>query len=157
MGLDLRITGSDKLAFLGRQLRAEGSKGLGKEMGRALRGTMGPLRAEIRAEASDVMPESGGYRGVFVPSLRYRTQISTSSTRARVTHKTHADGKGERRDVGSLNRGVLRHPVFGRRRRAWATTTIRAGFWSRPTDRLMPQISARMGQVLDDFIARLKG
>lgn len=170
MGLDIRLTGADELHRLSRQLRDTADKGLGKEMARGLRRAVEPLKRDVRAEAGRVMPHGGGYAGVLVPALRFRTDVRAGARVAKVVFKTHADGTKQRRDVPKLNAGILKHPVYGRSRKLkrgrragtsvpnpWATTTIRAGFWSRPVDSSSRDVTAEMVKVLDAVAAKLAG
>lgn len=164
----VELRGADQFQALARQLRAAGAKGLGREMAAGLRKATAPITRAVDAEAGQVMPNRGGYRRALTGSLRHRTEVRTTAVRASVKVRTYADGTGSRRDVPALNKGQLRHPVYGRSRKLrrgpkagsiranpWAVTRIRAGFWDRPTARAMPAAQAEMAKVLDDVAARL--
>lgn len=173
MGFEVRVTGDDRLRRVARALKTIGDTGLGKQMGKGLREASKKLRTDIRAESAEVMPHRGGYQAVLTPSLRFRQQVKEARTTARVVFRTHADGAHNKRDVPRLNRGQLRHPVYGRSRRRvwsttgkripggqlianpWATTSIQAGFVDRPVDRLGPEIKKRMNEVIDQVAAQL--
>jgi hypothetical protein len=170
MGFDVRVSGGDDLRRVQQRLREVGDKGLGKQMGKAIRRAVAPLRPAVVAEAGKVMPEGGGYRAVLVGSLRVRTQIRETRWSADVTVRVYGDGKTERRDIPRLNRGQLRHPNppgrFRRRkwtvtkprkripggqvvRNDWSTTKIRSGFVDRPADRLGPDMTRQIRAVVD--------
>lgn len=164
MSLQVSLGGIDQFQALARQLKAVGAKGLGREMAAGLRKATQQVGRAVDAEAGRVMPNRGGYRGELTRSLRHRTEVRTSGTQARLRMRTFADGQAQRRDVPSLNRGVLRHPVYGRFRRGrggrraanpWAVTRISAGFWDRPTAEAMPAAQREMGRVLDAVAAKL--
>jgi hypothetical protein len=70
----------------------------------------------------------------------------------------------------ALERGILRHPVFGRSRRLklgtragtiignpWAVTTIRSGFHERGTANAMDAAQAALAEVVEDYAGRLAG
>lgn len=161
--LAVRIDGAARLRQVAADIRATGNEGLGRQMSRALAGTTKPISAAITAEAMRVMPESGGYRAVLSKSLRYKTSQRTAGRTAQLKLITYADGTGERRDVESLEKGELRHPVYGRSRTVrgqrvpspWAVTRIRPGFHERGTKGAGDEAEQRLGAVLDDFAERL--
>jgi hypothetical protein len=166
MDLDLRIRGHAQLRAVAAQIKAIGDKGLGREMAKRLRETTEPIKAAIRTSAEATMPASGGYRATLSQSLRWRLQVRSGAQIANVTLTTTADGVKEKRDVGRLEAGQLRHPVFGRSRklksgttvsRPWSTTKIKPGFHKRGTDKAGELAEQAMGEVLDDLAARLAG
>lgn len=148
MGLEVRVTGGRDLFAVSRALRNIGDKGLGKQMGKALQDASKELRPAIKKSAAQLMPHSGGYAVVLSKSLRFRQNVQTSRTTARIVFKVHADGRKERRDIPSLNRGRLRKPLYGNRN-YWYSQRVRPGFVDRPVDRLAPDIARRMNAVVD--------
>jgi hypothetical protein len=164
VSLEIRIEGAATLHRVAAQMRAEGRKDLGRAMGTALSRAADPVKVSIRAEADEVMPSRGGYKAVFSKSLKFRLERRNGQQSATVQLITYASGKAERRDIGALNRGNLRHPVFGRGRRLgngsrsanpWAVTSIRAGFHKRGTDHAMAEAQKQLSQVIHDYAQRL--
>jgi len=163
MSLTAEIQGRAQLRRLAAAVKATGDKGLGKEMSAALRKATKPIEAAIRSEAEAVMPSQGGYRGVLSKSLKVRVSQRIGSRRAALELKTFATGTKERRDIGALNKGVLRHPVYGRSRptrfgrqtNPWSVTRIRPDFHGRGTARAADDAQRELGKVMDDFAARL--
>lgn len=141
---------------------------MAKEMGAALLKATKPVQVAIAREADEVMPKHGGYRTEFAASLRFRLNRRAQGNRATVILLTFANGKGQRRDIGALERGILRHPVYGRSRRVrsgaragtrhpnpWSVTKIRGGFHQRGTDGAMDEAAQELVKVIDDFAHRL--
>lgn len=165
MALEVRVSGAASLHRLAARMRAEGRKDLLKEMGDALSKAADPIKEKIRAEASEVMPAEGGYKVTFDKSLKFRTQRKGADAASDVTLTTYATGTGERRDIRALNKGVLRHPVFGRSRAGkrkgerianpWAVTSIRSGFWDRGIKGAADEAEKHMRDVIDDYARRL--
>lgn len=168
MSLTAQIQGAHELRRLGAQMKAAGDKGLGKEMAAALRKVAQPVEAAVRREADAVMPNRGGYRAVFSRSVKFRVSQRIGARRAALELKTYAEGTKQRRDIVALNRGNLRHPVFGRSRRIahgpragtaqpnpWSVTRIRADFFGRATARAADVATREVGKVLDDYARRL--
>jgi hypothetical protein len=144
--VDIRITGTSELARVQHRLKLVGDTGLGKQMGKQLRAAVAEFAPAARKEALAAMPS--GYGPTLSRSLNFRLRVRdtayTSDVRIRVTGK----GRKELRDVPRLNRGRLRHPLFGNRNR-WYDQRVRPGFVDRPADRLLPDAAKRMQAVID--------
>jgi hypothetical protein len=150
--IDPRIAGIDNLRKLSAHIRAEGAKGLGKELAKALEKALDPLEKEIAAEAERSMPS--GYGPTLARSIRHRRTRRASAREASVRLATHAVGKRERRDLPALNIGVLRHPVFGRRK-TWVAQQIRPAFYTRALDNAADLAERQVLVVLADLADRL--
>lgn len=152
MGLDVRVTGGAQLRDVQQRLRALGDRGLGRQMGAALRAAAKPLKPAVVAEVPRAMPS--GYAPTLSRSLRFRTAVKESRHSAGVTVRVYGDGRRERRDVPSLNRGTLRHPLYGNRAR-WFAQRLRPGFVDRPYQRLAPAVRREMQAVIDDVARQI--
>lgn len=155
MGLDVRMTGGAELYSVRQRLNKLGATGLGKRMDAGLKAAVKPLAPEITAEVPRTMPS--GYAPVLSRSLAFRLASRTARQSTELRYRVFADGQRERRDVPALNRGRLRHPVYGRRRQPWVVQSVRPGFVDRPFSRLEPKIRKEMLAVLDSVSAELKG
>lgn len=161
MGLSIRIGGVGEVLDLARHIKATGDKGLGRQMAKALNDVIVPVKASIAESAAETMPS--GYRATLTASLRHRRAQRTSARQASLRLTTFGEGVRERRDLPRLNRGELRHPVYGRVRRTrlglqknpWTTTRIRPGFHDRGTQRAAGDAEKALARVRDDFAARL--
>lgn len=152
MGFDVKVTGGAELRSVQNKLRAIGDKGLGKQMGKALREAAKPLKPAVRAEALASMPS--GYGPVLSRSLRFRQAVKESAHTAHVTVRVYGDGRRQRRMVPNLNRGQLRHPLYGNRE-FWFDQAVRAGFVDRPFNRLKPGVAREMQRVIDDVAKQI--
>jgi hypothetical protein len=168
MSLTAEIQGRAQLRRLGEQIKATGDKGLGREMAAAIRKAAKPIEAAISREADAVMPSAGGYRATFSKSMKFRVALRIGARRASLTMHTFATGTKERRDIGALNKGTLRHPVFGRSRRIkvgpragtaqpnpWSVTAIRPDFFGRGTAAAGDVAEREIAKVRDEFSKRL--
>lgn len=163
MALDVEIVGAAELKRIATQIKAAGDKGLGRELGRALKKAAAPVERSIREEYQG-LPKKGGYAGLFSKSLRFRTTLRTAQRSASFRLLTFADGTHERRDINKLERGELRHPVYGRSRAGrkgerlanpWAVTSVRGDFHKRGTDHAADEAEKNMGEVVTEFADRL--
>lgn len=150
--MSVRVTGSAQLHHVMQVLRETGNEGLGKGMAAGLRLAAGQLTPAVLAEVPRSMPR--GYAPVLSKSLQFRTEVRAFKHVARVTWRVYGDGQKERRDVPGLNRGTLRHPLFGNRQ-WWVDQKVRRGFVDRPVDRLGPVASRQMQIVVDKVAEKI--
>lgn len=151
--IDVRIAGQAELRKVAAHIRATGDKGLGREFARALERAVEPVKKAIIEEAAETMPS--GYEEVLTRSLKHRRTTRAGAREATVRLATHGEGKRERRDLPRLNKGELRHPVFGRRRKPWTVTEIRPGFYDRAVEKAGPAAEAAILEVVDDYTQRI--
>lgn len=159
-GIEARISGSAELNALAAQIRATGEKGLGQKMSNALKRASVPVQRSIRTEYTG-LPTRGGYSGAFSKSLRFRTTLRAEVRKASFRILTFADGTHQRRDILALEKGSLRHPVFGRSRSGsrkgerlsnpWAVTRVKGDFHKRGTDNAATEAEHEMSKVIDEF------
>lgn len=166
-GLNIRVTGGARLQRTILALKEVGAEGLGKGMAAGMVIAARPLEPAVRAAAQSRMPS--GYASTLSKSLKFRTTIRSFKYVARVTWRVHGDGQSERRDVPALNRGILRHPVYGRTRRLkhharhkatslanpWVAQRVRPGFVDDPLRELGQNVAKEMDKVVDQVAAKL--
>lgn len=154
MGFDVRVSGGAELYRLKSQLKQLGDTGLGRDMNRRLEAATKPLKPAIEAEIPKAMPS--GYAPVLSQSMSYRLASRTKRQSTELRYRVFGDGKAERRDVPTLNKGILRSPR-GRRRQTWVAQKVRDGFVDKPFERLLPDVRKEMAAVLDDVAKKLRG
>lgn len=164
------MEGADLFRQVATRIREEGRKDHSREMGRALARVAEPVKAEITRETLEAMPSSGGYRSLMAGSLRHRISRRLGGKQAQLIVATYADGASQRREIRALNRGILRHPVYGRSRKIkvgtkagtiianpWAVTRVNGGFHERGTASAGKRARAELGKVLQDIAGRMAG
>lgn len=151
-GLEVRIAAGE-ISKLAAQIRTSGQKDLAKELGAALDKVVPPVQAAIRESAAETMPS--GYVWALTRSLQWRNTRRAGSQRASLRLVTYADGKSEKRDIGALEDGRLRHPLYGRRAATWYVTRIRPGFHKRGTDKAADQVVEQLDLVVREFTQKL--
>lgn len=150
--MSVRVQGGAQLHTIIERLRETGNEGLGKGMAAGLRLAAGQLKPAVLAEVPKAMPK--GYAPVLSRSLQFRVSVRDFKHVARVTWRVYGDGRREKRDVPTLNRGTLRHPVFGHRG-FWVDQRVRRGFVDRPADRLGPEVRRQMQVVIDQVADKI--
>lgn len=144
MESSLRIEGAEQLERVARELKDLGDKDLRKELFRGFNRATKPLKAAVRASAEVRLPKRGGLNR-FVASSRL-------STRTRATGKNVGvrivAAKGDS-DVEAIDRGRLRHPVFGNRK-VWVTQQVTPGWFTAPLVAGERIVQYELLKVLDD-------
>lgn len=165
--MSVTVRGGDRFHRVARKLRtAADSKALVREMRKGILDAVPALKDAVRERAADYLPDR--YAAELVPSLRMTTVTTTSGDQVTVRLTVRARGKGGHpRQVGDVEDGLLRHPVWGRtralRRHAvhrstskpnpWVAQRVRPGFVTEPMGDKQPavrrQIEAAVDRVLD--------
>jgi hypothetical protein len=139
----IEIRGGENLPELARELKDLGDKGLQKELSQAISRAMKPVKAAIRESARDTLPKQG--------------QLNERVARSRISQRRNRNGlslqaAGRRRD--QLDRGILRHPVFGNRDE-WVTQQVKPGWWTIPTEAAADDVRREIEQAMDGIVRKL--
>jgi len=137
-GLELVVTGGERVAEVAARLKAAGNGGLRRQLAREMRVGARPLVAVARAEARDSLPRRGGLAET-VAGGRFAISVRTTAAAAAVS----VVGKS-RFDLRAMNRGRLRHPVYGDRSR-WVSQSITPHWFDGPP---MQEAAQRLRPVL---------
>lgn len=57
-------------------------------------------------------------------------------------------------DIASLNRGRVRHPLFGNRK-VWFDEAVRPGFIDQAVDRTRPKVHAEVLKAIDHTLSKV--
>jgi hypothetical protein len=139
----LEIEGADKVREVARALKLHGDKELTRAVYRRLNRTVKPLGLAVKASLGSYLP------------TRYALELARTlkvSSRRRVTKNPalYLVGAGKpERDLASLNRGRLRHPLFGMRGH-WFDQTVRRDWWTDPLMEASPLVRRELEAALDD-------
>jgi hypothetical protein len=113
--------GAEKLARLAAAIKDAGDKDLRRELFRAMQRSTKPLKLAAREGAIQILPYRGGL-AERVATSKFSTQVRTRGKGAGVRVKGASD-----MDIGSMNRGRLRHLTYGHR--PWRNQKVRAGWF----------------------------
>lgn len=148
-GIDASVRGANELEALGRRFKEAGAKDLRKELLAGIRKTNKPTISAIRASARAELPHGGGLAEI-VASSRIGTRTKLSGSRVGVEIK----GVGKV-GLAGLNRGRLRHPVYGNRK-VWVSQQVPAGWFSDPIEKDMPRIRAGIEDAMQDVARKIE-
>lgn len=138
MPADIEIQGVEKLTRLSRALKEAGDKDLRRELSRSIQRATKPMKAAVASAVLDQMPSRNG--------LNRRLAKRKLSTRARAGRDPGVRIVGK--DLGQLERGVVRHPVFGNKR-VWVNQKVRSGVISGALERSAPTAREEIERAVD--------
>lgn len=149
MADEFSIRGAEDLAKAAAAIKATGNRTLKRELARAIREAAKPATLAIKASALAELPRRGGL-GKKVAASRVSTRVRTSARSAGV--RVQATNL---HDIAAMNRGRLRHPVFGNRQ-VWVNQEIKAGWFSDPADATKPVAQQRVRAAMERVQNQLK-
>jgi hypothetical protein len=148
VGVDVRIEGAEVLARVARAVKAHGDAQLRKDLLRGLRNATKPMIASIKDEARASLPAGGGLNDLVAAS-KISARSRTTGTKAGV----RLVGKSAGHDLAAINRGRLRHPVFGHP--VWVSQTVAAGWWEDGANKKADTVSRDLVAVMRDVLAEI--
>jgi hypothetical protein len=152
----VNIEGADKLALVGKAVRLMGSdRTVIKNLTKRIKSLGTPVKAELKASALASLPHRGGLN-LWVASSRVVVSVRRGASTAGVDISEGRNSKtGKRSDLRALNKGKLRHPVHGNRRK-WTLQSIEPGFFDDVIDGPVgEQFQAEVIGAIDDTIAEV--
>lgn len=154
MPADIVVRGAEDIAAVSKALRAMDDKELRREFHRGINRATKPLKEDAKANARATLPRRGGLNNfVAKTSLSTRTRSGQNPGVRIVAQKTKKAGR--KSDVNAIDRGRLRHPVFGNRK-VWVTQTVTPGWFTKPMENGAERVRKELLGVLDDVKGKIK-
>lgn len=169
--MSVRVEGADRFRIVARRLRlAADRKELTRELRKGILDAVPALKDAVRKDAAAYLPDA--YAAELVPSLRMTTSSNLSGDQMTVRISVTAKGRGGNpRQVGDLEGGTLKHPVFGRTRalkrhalykatsmkNPWVTQTVKPGFVSKPMLGKQPAVRREIEAAVDRVLDKITG
>lgn len=132
---------SDDLRRVSRELDRIGRTDLRRHLTQAVREAGDAAVPLFRQSALGVLPHRGGL-GRHVSESRFSVDVRDTAVQVQAQSDV---------DLGALNRGRARHPVFGNRK-VWVNQLVRPGWWTAAAERARPLTRQR----IDAALARIK-
>jgi hypothetical protein len=155
-GFHVRIEGLDDVAALTRDLRKMGEKDLPKAMREAGKRIGEPAGELIKQAAIDTLPAKGGLNEWVGARIKSTTLVRLAGKNVGITIKTKHKGQRGLSDLGALNRGKARHPLFGNKDH-WYLTEVTAGFVGKAlepmADTAEQEFLAAVQEIIDAYVA----
>lgn len=169
--MSVRVEGGDRFRVVARRLRtAADRKDLVRELRKGILDAVPALKDAVRDQAAGYLPDR--YARELVPSLRMTTATSVAGDQVTVRLSVTAKGQGgNARQVGDIEGGALRHPVFGRTRplkrhakykatsksNPWVTQKVRSGFVTGPMLAAQPEVRREIEAAVDRVLNKITG
>lgn len=147
--MTIEVRGAEQLDRIGRRFKEAGEKELRKELLAGIRKSNKPTISAIRANARGSLPRRGGFADQVAASrIATRTRLVGKSAGVQI----RALGMYNLRQ---LNRGRLRHPLFGNREH-WYEQQIEPGWFSEPIEKDAPRIRADIEAAMQDVARKIE-
>lgn len=129
----LEVEGADKFGVLAKALRTLGEKDLQKQLYAGINRAVKPLTAAVKSRANTARYVPSGYATELSKTLRVRAKRRAGRNPRITLVGTAKTRQGAPRKLDSLNRGRMRHPLYGNRG-YWFNQDegIKKGFWDEP-------------------------
>lgn len=151
--IGLEINGADQYASLSARLRVAGERGLQRELQQALTAASGPARQNVLDHLPVYLPNR--YADDLESQFKMRASGRGGSAAA-VRIKGAATGPYGPRFVWALNKGKLRHPLFGDRGH-WYSQDVYPGFFTQPLQDSAPEVRKELVAAMDRVAAQIAG
>lgn len=128
---DLEVVGNREFIEVSAKLKALGKDGLilRRELRNELKDAAKPMGDAVRAHVEQYLPS--GYAPIIAAGLTVVPTTSLRGATAGLRLTGTAKGVKRRRHIGTIDRGTLRHPVYGNPD-VWVDQRVRPGFWRDP-------------------------
>jgi hypothetical protein len=147
--VDFTVKGAEEIQVIARSLKAAGDTGLRKELLAGINRATKPLKAGVRQSALTVLPKRGGLN-LLIGAAKLSTQTRSSGRNPGVRITAKAPGL----DLRSIDRGRLRHPVFGDKR-VWVSQAVAPGFFGRPLEAGAGDVRRELMDALEAVAAKI--
>ena len=140
----------EALAF---RLRRAGNDELVREITKAMRDAVVPVKDEIRADLKPKLPDR--YAAELDADLRLGVNVRTTGSDPGVA-VTGTTRSGRARKLRYLDEGRLTHPVYGNRE-VWRTQeepSVQPGWFTGPAEAAAPRVRAGIERALEDVAAK---
>jgi len=159
----IEVRGAADCFRLAHALNEAGQRGLKRELDKGSRQAGQVIADAVLAPASlnQYIPQNFERR--FGLAVNAKVEVRLVQSR-RITVVVYATGKRERRDIRAMNRGVLRHPVYGRMRRLkdgtlqanpWVVQAIRPGLVDEPARAAMPKAVEKIENAVTRVVDKI--
>ena len=141
----LDVDVSDYKAFTAKLKGAE--KSVARNLRKRLREAGKPLADGLLQDGPEGLPSGGGLADWLRQS---KGAISMTQTKLQIRL-----ARGGKHDLNAINRGRLRHPLYGNRR-VWVEQSVEAGTYDKAFEKHAEQALPEVERVLDDIMKEIQ-
>lgn len=153
MSVRLQIRGAEDFKKLSKALREAGMEGkrLRKELRKEINRETKPLKQDAKKNARAILPKRGGLaRRVARSGFRTSTKLTGPGVGVRIVGK----GKRPALDIRSIDKGRVRHPVFGNKDR-WVTQSVTPGWFTKAMDKGKGKVREGVLRAVNAIVRKL--
>lgn len=154
----IEVIGVESLQALARDLKAAGNKELSRELRRGIQRAAKPLKAGAKEAALEELPKSGGLaERVASSKFSTTTRLGTRNPSIRIVGRgNESTSGGGQLDLNSLDRGRIRHLVYGHR--PWQNQVIQPLWFSHKMETIADTtVRADIMKVIETVADKLGG
>lgn len=145
----IRVEGGSQFSAVGQRLRATDDAALKKEFYSGINRAAKPLIGGIRKSALAILPSRGGLgKRVADSDIGAKRRMTGNAAGVRIVAKSGYD-------IGSINRGRVRHLVYGKP--PWVNQRVPPKFGDTPIEAGAPAVEAALEYVIDRVSRKLEG
>ena len=142
--------GQERLRRLAARLQDTGDRELRLALLRKLRSAAKPVVPKIHAHAGEILPRRGGFAAkIAAEPITVRTRLSAKAVNVKIRSVR------SNRQLRDMDRGRLRHPVFGNRA-VWVQQAIAPGWFTQRIRDDLPRIHGEIQYAVEDIARRLE-
>lgn len=149
MPADLTVRGAENLAGIARALKEAGNGELRRELFKGLNRATKPLKADVKQSAIQLLPSRGGLNTIVA-----NAKLTTSNRASGKNPGVRLTAKSQGHNLPPIDRGMVRHPVFGRRS-VWVLQPVTPGFFTKPLNAGVGKVRLELLDVLDDIARKV--
>lgn len=146
--MEIELRGAEQLVALAKRLK-KAPKELRSELYVGINRAAKPLKNEVKASARTRLPKKGGLaKRVAGTKIATKRRVAGNAAGVRLIGTSGYD-------IGSINRGRVRHLVYGHK--PWVNQTVAPGFWSDPLKAGSSKVQQEIQDVMDKVAKELVG
>ena len=143
--MGIEVVGAENFTKLAAEL-AKLAASMETQLQTAVERAVQPLRQDIPSSARATLPRRGG--------LNQRIAASSISIRRGRGSLSVITSNGYQ--IQNIDRGQVRHPVYGNRGR-WVSQTVSPNWWTKPITKAMPKIRRDVDRELQRILDQVGG
>ena len=145
----IELRGAEDLARLSRVLKEAGEVDLQRQLSATIRAAMEPVKEALRQSADAKLPKHGGLAAGVAKS---KMRVTRRNTGRSIGVRLRVDNQD---NIRRMDKGSIRHPVFGVWRANVAPQPIPSGWFTEPTEAARPAFAAAVDKGMNDIVRQI--
>lgn len=145
-----------KLEKAAAALKKHGDKELSRELTKGITSALKPLKKDVKSSTPEFLPRRGGLaKRVGKTTLPHRTRKAGIEAGVRITAKP---SHRTLRDPLRVDRGRVKHPVFGRAASVipWQLQNVKPGWFSKPLEDGAKPVRKALVKAIGEIVSKIE-